>query len=786
MTASMLHPAGAGDRPARPGLLYRWGTLVARRRRVVFAVWAVLLAAGLALVPKFSSSLSQGIAWVPGSQSSQAAALLTRDLPAVGGNQAVLVFSSRTLTVSDPGFRRVVAAAARDVSAVRGVNGVRLPYGAAARGLVAPGGHTALAVAALTSSETKAVKLAPRLDAAAAAAATPAVSVGVTGETQLDYDGMAVANHDIARADRVGMPLAVLVLLIVFGSLVAAGLPLLLALAGLVITFGGFGAYSLLTGAGLNTVLETVTLMLGLGIGIDYALFIITRFREELAGGQGPVAAAATATATAGRTVLVSGSTVALALAPLLLVNQQLMRVVAEGPMVVVAVLVAAALSLLPAVLAGLGPRVNKLAPPLPRWLRRSRRPRAESRLTALVLRRPLAVLISGVAVLGTLAVFTLQLHTGYDYGLSALKNQPAGRADATIAAAFGPGAISPTQVVFTTGGQPLSARDLQVIAALDARLARDPQVAAVTSLPAMLGGPSAAARALTAARTSPALATQLSPVVNAAHGATLTVMTITPSTAFDTTQAAQLATSLRAELPAVLRGTGMHAFVGGATAAVTDITHEINSKTPLVLALIVIVALLLLGAAFGSPLVAVVGLAGTMLSVGAAYGLLHCVFQAGHAGDIFGYHSTGFVESFLPLMLFAILVGLSTDYQVFLISRIKEEWQRSGDPAAAIAAGLQRSSRVILSAATIMIIVFASFVSTTYVVTKEIGFALAAVILIDAAITRRLLVPAALRLLGSRAWTWPRRPALPPVHAAAGHAAVRPAMPGPSRDGHS
>jgi RND superfamily putative drug exporter len=407
---------------------------------------------------------------------------------------------------------------------------------------------------------------------------------------------------------------------------------------------------------------------------------------------------------------------------------------------------------------------VDKLALPLPRWLRRSRRPRAGSRLTALVLRRPAVVLASGVAVLGALAVFTLQLHTGYDYGLSAFKDQPAGRADAAIAAAFGPGAISPAQVVLTTGGQPLSARDLRVIAQLDARLARDPRVSSVTSLPGMLGGPPAAARALAAARTSPMLAAQLAPIVNARNGATLTVMTITPRGAFDTAQATQLVTSLRAELPAALRGTGMRALVGGATAANADSTHEINAKTPLVLALIILVALVLLGAAFRAPLVALAGLAGTLLSVGAAYGLLHCVFQAGHAGDIFGYQSTGFVESFLPLMLFAILVGLSTDYQVFLISRIREEWERTGDPAQAIAAGLSRSGPVILSAAAIMVIVFGSFTATSYVVTKEIGFALAAVILIDAAITRRLLVPAALRLLGSRAWTWPGRPVPSPA----------------------
>jgi putative drug exporter of the RND superfamily len=759
MTASDLYPASAGGTGARPGLLYRWGMLVARRKRVVFAVWVVLLIAGLAFLRQFSSSLSSGMTWVPGSQSSQAAALLARDLPAAGGNQAVLVFSSRTLTAPDPGFQRVVATAARKISAIPGVGGIQLPSGAAARGLVAPGGHTALAVAALPSSETEAVKLIPRLDAAAAAAATPGVRAGVTGEPALDRDGMTVANSDIARADRVGMPLAVLVLLVVFGSLVAAGLPLLLALASLLVTFGGFGAFYLVTGTSLSTVLESVTLMIGLGIGIDYALFVITRFREELGRGKTPAIASAAAAATAGRTVLVSGSTVIVALAPLLLVNNALIREVAAGPMIAVAVLASAAVSLLPAALAGLGPRVNRLALPLPRWLRWSGQPRTGSRLTALVLRRPLIVLLSGVAVLGGLAAFTLQLNTGYDYGLSALRNQPSGRADTAIAAAFGPGAISPTQVVFTTtGNRPLSARDLQAIAALDTRLASDPRVASVTSLPVMLGGPAAAARTLAAARTSPALAASLSPVVNARHGATLTVMTINPRTVFTTAQASQLVTSLRAELPAALRGTGMRASVGGATAAVTDLTHEINAKTPLVMALIVIIALVLLGAAFGSPLVALIGLAGTMLSVGAAYGLLHCVFQAGHAGDIFGYHSTGFVEAFLPLILFAILVGPSTDYQVFLISRIKEEWETNGhDPAAAIAAGLQRSGRVILSAATIMIVVFGSFVLTTYVVTKELGFALAVVILIDAAITRRLLVPAALRLLGNHAWTWSR-----------------------------
>jgi RND superfamily putative drug exporter len=360
--------------------LYRWGALVARRQRLVFLVWALLLVAGLGFVNQFTSSLSMAGLWVPNSESSRAAATLQRELPAVGGTQAVLVFSSRTLTATDPGFQQVVAAAARNVSAIGGVSGLELPSGPAARALVAPDGHTALAVVALGSDEGKAEKLAPRLTSAAAAAATPAVQVGVTGEPPLAHDLFEFLQTDVSKADAVGLTVALLVLLVVFASLVAAGLPLLLALSSLFLTLGAFGAFRLLTGDGFNTAMESPTVALALGVGIDYALFIVTRFREELSGGAAPARAAAAATATAGRTVLVSGLTVIVALAPVLLINDSMMRQIALGPMLAVAVLVAAALSLLPAVLAGLGSRVNRLAPPLPGWLRRSRPAAAGSR----------------------------------------------------------------------------------------------------------------------------------------------------------------------------------------------------------------------------------------------------------------------------------------------------------------------------------------------------------------------------------------------------------------------
>jgi RND superfamily putative drug exporter len=287
--------------------------------------------------------------------------------------------------------------------------------------------------------------------------------------------------------------------------------------------------------------------------------------------------------------------------------------------------------------------------------------------------------------------------------------------------------------------------------------------VASVVSLPGLAGGPAAAARALTAARTDPALAAQLSPIVNAARGATVTLMTVVPRTSFDSAQAGRLVAALRDELPQALRGTGMQALVGGTSAAIADFGHEINTKTLLVLGLIVALAVALLAIAFRSLPVALTGLAGTLLSVGATYGLLVLVFQKGFGQSILGFHSPGYIQVWLPLLLFAILVGLSTDYQVFLISRVKEEYERNGDPAGAIAAGLRRSGPVILSAATIMIIVFASFLLARVFEVKELGFAAAVAVFIDAAITRRLLVPAALRLLGRHAWPRTRLPSASP-----------------------
>lgn len=721
----------------------------------MIAIWSALIALGLVFVPRFISSLGMTGLWVPGSESSQAAALLSRDLPAAGGNPAVLVFTSHTFTAADPQFEQVVASAARKVSSFPGVRGVELPSGAAARALVARSGHTALAVVALGSDEGRAEALTPQLLSAAAAASTSSVQVTVTGEPPVAHHLFEYLEQDLIKSDAVGLPVALAVLLVVFGSLVAAGLPLLLALGSLGITMGAFGALSLLQGGGFNLMVESSTVVLALGIGIDYALFVVTRFRKELSKGSAAAEAAAVATATAGHTVLVSGSTLVVALAPVLLVNDPAMRQAVAGPMVAVAVLVAAALSLLPAVLAGLGTNVDRISLPQLRRRRRGQESQDDDGgITAAVLRQPVGVLLAVAVVLASLSVFTFQLRTGLDYGLSTFEHSSSiGRADAAVSAAFGPGAIAPIEVVLSTRGRPMSLSDLQALANLDARLRHDSRVAQVVSLPGLVGGPTAAVQVLAAARADPRLAAQISSIVNAARGADVTLMTVVPHASFDSAQAMGLVTALRGEIPAQLRGTDMRALVGGASAAITDFTHEINAKTPLVLALILLLALTVLALGFRSLLVALVGLAGTLLSVGAAYGLLVFVFQMGAGQTILDFRSPGFVQVWLPLFLVAVLVGLSTDYQVFLISQVKEEWDRSHDARQAISSGLQRSGPVILSAAAIMLVVFASFLLARVFEVKELGFALAVAVLIDAALTRRLLVPAALVLLGNRAW---------------------------------
>jgi RND superfamily putative drug exporter len=754
--SAVLQPRTAGS-PEADGIrtpLHRWGLLVARRKGIVLIVWALLVLGGLVFLPRFNSSLSLGGFWPPGTESARASNLLAHELPQLSGSEAVFVFSSRTLNVDDPAFRSVVSDTTQRASMLHGVSGVELPYGVPARALIAPGGHTALALVGIPGGESPSERLTPSLVAITRAATTSSVEVNVTGEPQVAYDFVGLVKSDVIKVDEVGLPAALVVLLVVFGSVVAAGLPLLLALCSIALTFGFFGLFSFLTGSGLNTVMESVTAVLGLGIGIDYALFMVTRFREELRDA-GPEVAVARTTATAGRTVLVSGSTVIAALAPVLLVNDPMIKEVMIGPMVAVAVLMAAALTLLPAALAGLGHRVDRSARLSGRRRRVGRRS-GESPLASMLMFRPQAVMVCVVVVLGGLSVFTLQLHTGYDYGLSALTERPSGVANAKITAAFGPGEISPIEVVFVTGGRPFSTQDLQTVARFGARLSRDPHVRSVTSLPELLGGVKVAEQQLVVARTSPAMAASLSTIVNAQHGSNLTAMTVVPKGSFDTTEANQLVISLRRELPAALVGTDMHALVSGTSAGIVDFTKEINDKTPLVIGLVLLVAMLVLASAFRSVLVALVGLIGTMLSVGAAYGLLVLVFQKGSGQTLFDFRSPGFLQDWLPLLLFAVLVGLSTDYQVFLVSRVREEWEDSDNPVRAVFVGLRRSGRVILSAATIMIVVFASLIFAVELTLKELGFALSTVVFIDAVLTRRMFVPATLRLLGDRAWKGP------------------------------
>jgi RND superfamily putative drug exporter len=316
-------------------------------------------------------------------------------------------------------------------------------------------------------------------------------------------------------------------------------------------------------------------------------------------------------------------------------------------------------------------------------------------------------------------------------------------------------------QLVVATAGKPLSDADLGTVAALDAAISADPRVASVASLPRLLSGLPPTQRSLQSAAADPAATAALRPFIDVDRGGTVTVIGVLPRTAFDSAEAARLVKDLRTVTRARTQGTDLHVLVGGATAAVVDFTDEINAKTALVLTLVVVLALVVLAVAFRSAVVALVGLIGTMLSVGAAYGALVLVFQQGAGESVLGFTSPGFIQSWLPLLLFATLTGLSTDYQVFLVSRVKEERDAGATPPAAVTEGLRRSGPVILAAATIMIVVFAAFMSATELEIKEMGFALAAVVFIDAVIVRRLMVPAALLLLGNRVWT---RRAAPPT----------------------
>jgi putative drug exporter of the RND superfamily len=690
--------------------LYRLGRFAFRRRRLVVLVWLGLLAAGVVGAVTLSGPTANGFS-IPGTESQRAADVLSERFPQSGADNATarIVFQApegQKLT-SSPQVKQTldrIATAPQVASVVD-------PFTA---GAISPDGRTGYAQ---VTYEVRAPEVTPEAKEAVEAAVAPARAAGLTVES----GGDALQPQDEQQLTEViGIGVAAVVLLITFGSLIAAGLPLLSAIIGIGI---GVTAISAATGfIDIGTGTPILALMIGLAVSIDYALFIMSRYRHELSSGLEPEEAVGRATGTAGSAVVFAGLTVVIALAGLFVVDIPFLTQMGLAAAFTVVLAVAIALTLLPALLGFAGRRV--LGGRLPGL--RAGDPEADGRVTAgrrwgrFVARRPVAVLLVTVLGLGALAIPATDLELGLPDDSTAAPDSTQRKAYELLSEGFGPGFNGPLMVVVDAGAAP------------------DPQAAAAATA--------------TGVRGLPDVTVVAPPRFNPAGNTAL--LTVIPSSGPSTTQTNDLVKAIRA-LPS---SAGSEVSVTGATAVNIDMSDKLGGALLPYLSLVVGLAFLLLMLVFRSLLVPLKATLGFLFTVAATFGAVVAVFQWGWLAGLFGIEGqTGPVISMLPVFLIGVVFGLAMDYQIFLVTRMREEHVHGAEPRAAVVGGFAHGARVVTAAAVIMTAVFSGFILSGQTLIREMGFGLALAVAIDAFVVRMTIVPAVMALLGRRAWYLPR-----------------------------
>ena len=691
--------------------------IAAARPKTAIALWMALVV-GCIVVGGMSGTRSMTDAEAGAGESAQADERIVAAGLADPAVESILVRSADA--------RDTAAAAAdleRRLDGGRDVSDVQGP--ADAPELSKAGGRTVLLQARLRGDPDDAADRADGVTAAARAvgAAHPGVTLQQAGDGSFDSTITAMVEEDLQRAELISLPITLIILVLAFGALVAACVPLVLGITAVAAAMGAVGVVSHIAPMAETT--ASVVVLIGLAVGVDYSLFYIRREREERRAGRGPAAALDAATATVGRAIVVSGLTVLVALAGLLLSGSAVFVSIGLATMLVVAIAVIGSVTVLPAMLALLGDRIDRGR--LPRALRRRPRPVGETvwaRIAGGVTRRPLASLVTAVCLLGALAVPVVQLDTS-DPGIEGLpKDLPVVQAQRAIERDF-PGAPSSAQLVVS--GERLDApRQRAQLDALGARAA------------AAVGGKAAVRVDVSRDGRTAIVAVPMSAVGAAEQRRAIDVLRD------------RVAPSAPGEM-----------LVTGQAAGSADFAHQIAAATPLVIGFVLALAFALLLWAFRSwkLAAAVVGL--NLLSVGAAFGLLVAVFQHTWAESLLGFTSSGTIVAWLPLFSFVILFGLSMDYTVLVLERIREA-RRAGKPAAAAAAeGVAATAGTVTSAAVVMVAIFAVFATLRLLDMKQMGVGLAAAVLLDVTIVRGLALPAAITLLGERGWRV-KRPAAP------------------------
>lgn len=726
----------------------RLGRWCARHRWPVVGAWLVLVLVSVPFALQAPSVLRAGGFIRPDLESAQAKALLESQV-GVAEAAVVVVFHSDTLRAGDPAFEAAAAAAVRDVPAAPHVTRL-LPHTLSTR-QVSADGHTAYDIVLLDLPADDSPEALPGLRAALQQ--QPDVEVGLSGGPAFYGDVQSVSESDLRRSELISLPLAALALLLVFGSVVAAGVPLVVGGAAVVIALAAIFGVAGLTPMSIF-VLNLATL-LGLGLGVDYSLLMTSRFREELADRgwrEDAVEDAVAATArTAGRAVFFSGLTVLLGLLGLVLFGFMILRSVGIAGAVVVAFAVAAAMTLLPASLAIVGVHLERFR--IRRVKPRPPEHGAWSRLAWAVMARPVAVLVPTLALL--LLLGTPFLHVTFNAPDSRILPETAPSRDAfdLLTREFGPGPFAPIVLAIRTEGDAVAPANLAALFDYSRRLEADPRIERVDSLVDVDPRMTLPQYELLYQPGQAPPDRYVSEVLASTTKGDLTAFTVFTPYGPNEAVARGLVGDLRSKGGALAPPAGMTVLVGGGAADVEDVVTGIAAEFPRTAVFILVTTYIVLLLLLRSVVLPLKALAMNALSISASFGALVWIFQDGNLSLLFATRPLGFVETTQPVILFCVLFGLSMDYEVFLLTRMRETWQATGDNPTAVATGLERSGRIVTSAALIVIVVAGSFAFADIVLIKALGVGIAIAVALDATVVRALLVPATMRLLGK--WNW-------------------------------
>jgi uncharacterized membrane protein YdfJ with MMPL/SSD domain len=696
--------------------LYRIGGWAFRHRRVVLLSWLVALLAVVASAAAFSGKTSNEFS-VPGTESQVAQDLLEEKFPEAGGGSARVVFAApEGEQLTDAENKAAVMESVERASKAPEVVAVADPYESKT---ISKDGRIGFAD---VYYPVKAEEVEKESADALEASVKPAEEAGM----QVEFGGGVVHEESESMAEAVGMGVGFVVLAITLSSLLAAGLPLFTALIGVMLGVTGITALS-----GVVEISETAPIlatMLGLAVGIDYALFILSRHRQNMGEGMEPEEAAAQATATAGSAVVFAGATVVIALVGLTVVQIPFLTVMGLAAAATVSIAVLIAVTLLPAILGFSGGRLGRLN----RVLRLRPRHRKEGtdtlslRYAKFITRRPKLVVVTTLVLLGAIAIPAMHMKLGLPDDGSSPTSTTERRAYDLLTEGFGPGFNGPLTAV---------------VHAPDATREQQKQIATTVA---------------EEIKTFPGVAAVSAPAQN--ESGDITVVSVTPTSGPAADETKDLVSYMRAEAEKIPEKYGLDAYVTGTTALNIDTNDKLAAALPKYIAVVVGLALILLTVVFRSVLVPLKAVGGFLLSIAAALGVVVWVFQDGNLMSVFDIAKEGPITSFLPVLLVGILFGLAMDYEVFLVSRMREHFVKTGRAKESVVVGYGQSGRVVTAAAIIMISVFGAFILDTDPVVKSIGLSLAFGVLADAFIVRMTLVPAVMHLLGKRAWWMPKR----------------------------